>query len=81
MTFNPNSDALKQRYFELFEISDFRNLPQQEIGKLAFGVGEFWQDRAKFLAVDSEAELLKDTPINARHSLPGTPAYKRLHAS
>jgi hypothetical protein len=79
MTFDPTSQALRERYIELFEIGDFKTLHKDQIGRLAFGVPEFWQDRARFLAVDTEAELLKDTPVSGRHSLVGTPAYKRLN--
>jgi hypothetical protein len=77
MTFNPNSSALKERYMQLFEVGDFRSLPKQEIANLAFGIPEFWTNRARFLAVDSEAELLRNTPLEGAHSLPGTPAYRR----
>jgi hypothetical protein len=79
MTFNPNSPVLKQRYMELFEVGDFRSLPKQEIANLAFGIPEFWTDRARFLAVDSETELLRDTPLSGVHTLPGTPAYRRAN--
>jgi hypothetical protein len=78
-TFNPNHPLLLERYLELFELQDWKNLPQSQIGDLAFGVAEFWKDRAKFLAVNSEADLLANTPIEGKHTLPGTPAYQRLN--
>jgi hypothetical protein len=75
--FDPTSAALRERYLELFEIQDFKALHKDEIGKLAFGIPTFWEDRAKLLGVETETELLRDTPINGRHTLEGTPAYKR----
>jgi hypothetical protein len=77
--FDPTSAALKERYMQLFEIGDFKSLHKDEIGKLAFGIPEFWQDRARFLSVDSESELLRDTPLLGVHTLPGTPAYRRAN--
>lgn len=76
-TFNPNHPLLLERYLELFELQDWKNLPQSQIGSLAFGVAEFWKDRAKYLSVSSEADLLAGTPIAGRHTLPNTPAYRR----
>jgi hypothetical protein len=78
-TFNPNHPLLLERYLELFELEDWRNLPKSQIGNLAFGVADFWRDRAKFLSVRSEADLLAGTPIAGKHTLSGTPSYKRLN--
>jgi hypothetical protein len=41
MTFDPRSEALKDRYMQLFEIGDFKSLHKDEIGRLAFGVLSF----------------------------------------
>lgn len=79
MAFNANDPALLQRYTELHDIDDWKSLPRDEVGKLAFGIREFWRTRAERLGVNTVEDLLRLTPAAGRHTLEGTPANARLN--
>jgi hypothetical protein len=78
--YSPSDSRLVQRYCEIFEIEDWRSLPKEKLGAMVFvEMPQFWVARAEWLRTDDVDELLKDTPLAGSHSLPGTPAHKRLN--
>lgn len=70
MRLNLNDPRLQERYIELIDAQDWRSLPKEKIGQIAFGSMPFWEERARFLSARSEDELLTKTPIAGRFSLP-----------
>ena len=79
MRFHPNDQALIDRYNELHDIDDWKSLPKERIGELAFLFFEFWRTRAERLGVNTVEDLLRLTPAAGRHTLEGTPASARLN--
>jgi hypothetical protein len=78
--YSPNDPALIERYCTIMEISDWRQLPKGQIGAMVFvEMPAFWKARAEWLKTEDPSELLKDTPVEGAHSLPGTPAFERLN--
>ncbi|HEY9825098.1 MAG TPA: hypothetical protein V6D19_06600 [Stenomitos sp.] len=73
MRLNLNDPRLQQRYIELIDAQNWRELPKEKIGQIAFGSMPFWEERARFLSATSEDELLAKTPVAGRFSLPNKP--------
>lgn len=79
--YSSSDKILVDRYCEIFEIPDWKELPKGQIGAMVFvQMPEFWKQRSEWLCTEDPAELLKHTPIEGAHSIQGTPAYQRLNA-
>jgi dihydroorotase-like cyclic amidohydrolase len=78
--YSPSDSRLVQRYCEIFEIDDWRQLSKGQRGAMVFvEMPAFWKARSEWLKTEDPAELLKNTPVEGAHSLKGTPAHKRLN--
>ncbi len=60
---NFSDPKLTDRYCEIHEIDDWRELPAQEILDLAFQMGDYWRERAKSLNAATVAGLLDQTRV------------------
>ncbi len=80
--YSPSDSRLVERFCEIFEIDDWRQLPKGQIGEMVFvKMPQFWKARAEWLHTEDPTELLKDTTMAGAHSLSGTPAYQRLNGN
>jgi hypothetical protein len=78
--YSSSDTALVQRFCEIHEISDWRELPrEQRLGMVFESMPSFWKARAEWLKTSDVADLLAGTPIEGAHSIAGTPANRRLN--
>jgi hypothetical protein len=79
-TYRPNDPVLVKHYCQLFEISDWRQLPREQRLDMVFQeMPSFWAARSEWLRTSNPSELLRGTPLEGAHSIEDTTAYRRLN--